>query len=67
MKKSDVLAHFGGVSKVAEALGISPGAVSQWPEDLPPLRQLQLEELSGGKLKASKESRLFHQANKPAA
>jgi transcriptional repressor of cell division inhibition gene dicB len=57
MKKTDVVAHFKGVSKVAEALGISPGAVSQWPEDLPLLRQLQLEEITEGALKASKDAR----------
>lgn len=57
MKKADVLAHFRGGSRVAKALGISPGAVSQWPEIVPLFRQLQLEELSGGELKASEEAR----------
>lgn len=57
MKKTDVLTHFGGGSKVAEALGINPSAVSQWPEEVPRLRQLQIEEITGGLLKASEQAR----------
>lgn len=64
MKKTEVLNHFKGVSKVAEALGISPGAVSQWPESVPALRQLQLQAITGGALKASEEAMRFL---KPAA
>ncbi|MBN7822227.1 Cro/CI family transcriptional regulator [Bowmanella yangjiangensis] len=64
MKKSEVLAHFKGVSKVAAALGISPGAVSQWPEDVPVLRQLQIQALTGGQLRASADAQKFAQ---PAA
>lgn len=64
MKKTDVLAHFGGGSKVAEALGIKPSAVSQWPEDVPHLRQLQIEEITGGQLKASE---LARPSKRPAA
>lgn len=56
MKKIDVLKHFKGVSKVAEALGISPSAVSQWPDEVPLIRQIKLEKLSGGELKASEEA-----------
>lgn len=59
MKKTEVLNHFKGVSKVAEALGISPGAVSQWPESVPPLRQLQLQAITGGALKASDDAMRF--------
>jgi DNA-binding transcriptional regulator YdaS (Cro superfamily) len=56
MKKAEVLKHFEGVSRVAELLAISPSAVSQWSEELPLLRQYQIEAASGGKLKASKSS-----------
>jgi transcriptional repressor of cell division inhibition gene dicB len=63
MNKSDAVAYFGGGSKLAQALGISPGAVSQWPEQVPLLRQLQLQTLTGGELKASdKAQRLIQSA-----
>lgn len=55
MNKADVLAYFGSERKVAEALGIEPPAVYQW-ETVPDLRQLQIEMLTGGRLRA--ESRL---------
>ncbi|MGQ7956480.1 Cro/CI family transcriptional regulator [Pseudomonas sp. SP16.1] len=61
MKKSDVLAHFNGVSKVAAALGISPGAVSQWPDEVPVLRQLQIQAITGGQLRASADALKFSQ------
>lgn len=36
MKKTDAIELLGGtVRAAAEAVGISPQAVSQWPEDLP--------------------------------
>ena len=35
MRKADAIAHFGSVTAVAEAIGISPSAVSQWDDDLP--------------------------------
>ncbi|WP_097303843.1 Cro/CI family transcriptional regulator [Pseudomonas chlororaphis] len=59
MKKTEVIDHFKGVSKVAEALGISPGAVSQWPEDVPDLRQLQLQAITNSALKASEKAMRF--------
>lgn len=59
MNKTDVIRHFGGVSRVAEALKISPGAVSQWPESIPSLRQLQIQAITDGKLSASDEAMQF--------
>ena len=55
MKKSDALLYFGGVNKIAEALGIGKSAVSQWEECPPPLRQIQIEHLTGRFLKADSE------------
>ncbi|WP_429236196.1 Cro/CI family transcriptional regulator [Aeromonas salmonicida] len=52
MKKSDVLQYFGGVSKVANALGITRSAVSQWDEIVPESSAYKLESLTGGRLKA---------------
>ncbi|WP_205620385.1 Cro/CI family transcriptional regulator [Arsukibacterium perlucidum] len=37
-EKNDVIAHFGGVTKTAKALGIKSQTVSQWSEDIPELR-----------------------------
>lgn len=39
---------------LADAIGISQGSVSKWGEFPPQLRQLQLEALSGGVLKAER-------------
>jgi len=52
MTKQEVIKHFGNAANVARALDISRAAVSSWPEDIPLLRQLQLEKLTKGKLKA---------------
>lgn len=51
MNKEDAVEHFGGVTKLAEALGLSKGAVSQWGETIPLLRAYQIEKLTGGKLR----------------
>lgn len=50
MTKTEVIAHFGGVSQVAKALGLSYEAVRQWPEKIPKLRQYEIERLTEGKL-----------------
>lgn len=50
MKKSKVVEHFGGSSKVAEVLNISPSSVSEWGEDIPKLRAYQLERITKGAL-----------------
>lgn len=50
MKKSDVIKHFGSAKKVADALEIQPAAISQWKEEIPPLRALQIEKLTHGVL-----------------
>ena len=55
MTKTDVIKHYGGVIKAAKALDVSKGAISQWPEDLPPRTQCFVEVVSGGALKADKE------------
>ena len=51
MKKLDVIAYFGGVTKTAKALGISKSAVSLWGEDIPYGRACQVQLLTKGKLK----------------
>ena len=51
MLKSDVIAYYESPSRVAQALGISSAAVSQWRECVPPLRAAQLQKLTRGKLR----------------
>ncbi|GKQ95992.1 MULTISPECIES: Cro/CI family transcriptional regulator [Aeromonas] len=51
MKKLDVIAYFGGVTKTAKALGISKSAVSLWGEEIPYGRACQIQLLTKGKLK----------------
>lgn len=51
MLKADVERHFGTQLAIAEALGISVQAVSQWGEIIPEGRAYKLESLTGGVLK----------------
>jgi hypothetical protein len=53
MKTKEVAAHFGSKTKLADALGISPSAVTMWGETVPEGRQFQLQVLTNGKFKAS--------------
>jgi DNA-binding transcriptional regulator YdaS (Cro superfamily) len=55
MKTADAIAHFGTQHALAEALEVSQAAVAQWGDEVPPLRQLQLQALTLGKLKASSD------------
>lgn len=43
--KEDAITAFGGVVKLAQALGIKHPAVSSWGEYVPPLRGYQIHEL----------------------
>ena len=57
MKPQDVIEHFGGQQKmVAQALGITIGAVSQWVTGgrVPMGRQWQIEAITRGKLRADR-------------
>ncbi|WP_081579079.1 Cro/CI family transcriptional regulator [Leptospirillum ferriphilum] len=36
MKKNDAIRAFGSVSELARAIGITPQAISQWPDELTP-------------------------------
>lgn len=56
MKTQDAADFFGGRKKLAEALGISPSAVSMWGESVPMSRQYQIEILSKGKIKAARKA-----------
>lgn len=52
MKTDQAVSHFGSKKKLAEALDISPSAVTLWGEEIPRLRQFQIQMLTGGLLNA---------------
>lgn len=58
MTKSEAIAHFGSVRKLADALGLNHvQSIYQWPEDgIPTGRQFQIQVLTKGKLKATSDS-----------
>ena len=56
MRTQDAADFFGGKSKLAEALGVSPSAITQWGECVPLVRQYQIQVVSKGKLKAKERS-----------
>lgn len=47
----DIAAHFGGIPKLAKALGIHVQAIYQW-NTIPPTRAYQIQVLTRGKFKA---------------
>ena len=55
MTKDEAIAEFGTQVKLAAALGMSQGSVSLWGVYPPELRQLQIEALTGGRLRAEPE------------
>lgn len=52
MTKTEAIEYFGNAAKIARALQLSRAAISSWPEEIPLLRQMQLEKLTKGRLKA---------------
>jgi transcriptional repressor of cell division inhibition gene dicB len=52
MTTSDAIEFFGSKADVAAALGLKKPSIYEWGEYPPELRQIQIEILSGGKLKA---------------
>lgn len=56
MKTSEAIEWGGGTQVLlAQRLGMSQSSISAWGEYPPPLRQLQLEHLSDGRLQAEPE------------
>lgn len=55
MKPKDVVKHFGGIVKAAEALGVSRQAIYIWLQrkKIPPQRAYQIQVITGGTLKAA--------------
>jgi len=52
MKKKDAILYFGTATKLGKAVGICRSAVSVWGEYPPQIRQIQIEKITGGFLKA---------------
>ena len=58
MTYSQLVAHFGGLSKAAEALGIDRRHVFNWSERrIPSKWQVKAEHVTGGKLGADRQAR----------
>lgn len=57
MNLEQVVAHFGTQEKAAEALGVTQGSVSAWRDGIPPLRQYQIQLVTGGVLKADHQQK----------
>lgn len=57
MTKQEALDWAGGVTALAERLGITHGAVSQWDE-VPKDKQYDIQALSGGKLRIDERYQL---------
>lgn len=55
MNRADAIKHFKGITPLAKALGITYEAVRQWGDEIPELRQYQLELVTNGQLKADKK------------
>lgn len=52
MKTQDAITYAGGSLKLAQLLSLTSGAISQWGEYPPDNRQLQIERVTLGALKA---------------
>lgn len=52
MKTQDAITHFGTQTALAKALGITQPTVAEWGEYPPPLRQLQIQQVTVGQLQA---------------
>lgn len=67
MLTADAIHHFGTKTALARALYITPQALTDWGERVPPLRQLQLEKLTSGVLMADPVILAMFQGNSEAA
>ena len=56
MKTKDVLSYFGSYNAIAEALQIDQSAARHWGEDVPSLRQFQIQVLTNGALIADTDT-----------
>lgn len=52
MTTQEAIQHYGTQTKLATALGTKQSTISSWGEYPPKLRQLQLQQITRGRLKA---------------
>lgn len=53
MRYEDLIRHFGSQAAIAKAFGIQQPSVAEWKSrGVPETRQLEAEQLTGGRLKA---------------
>lgn len=62
MTREQAIEHFGGVGRLAGALGISRQSVWKWGPKPPDGRQFQLEVMTNGALKADRRKRSSSEA-----
>lgn len=55
MKTQQAIEHFDGINKLAAVLNIKAPSIYDWGDEPPPLRQLQIEQITCGELKASND------------
>jgi hypothetical protein len=65
MRKTDVVNHFGGISKTATALGISHPAVCRWGDVIPEKQAFVIERITKGVLKY--DAKMYQKPNETAA
>lgn len=58
MRKVDAITYFGSVGALAEKLGITGAAVSQWGDDIPVRRAYEIERMTNGALRVDSQSAL---------
>lgn len=68
MKTAQAIEYAGSSKALADLLGITPSAISQWGEEVPPARQMQLQQITRGRLRAAPDclQRLLEPARKAA-
>jgi hypothetical protein len=54
MTTAEAVSHYGTQVKLATALGMAQSTIAGWGEHPPAIRQLQIQQLTGGKLKAER-------------
>ena len=66
MKTSEALHYFGGLKKLADAIGVWPQYIYSWKEHPPMGRQYQIEVITKGQLKANSSTSEKTTTNKKA-
>lgn len=66
MTLADLIKHFGTQTKAAKALGLKQPSVANWRDGIPEIRQLQIERLTKGALRAGPECDVFRVPTKKA-